>query len=104
VYRRAVCSKRAPQLPWTNAEPRTPLPAWRWRRQLGDVHSNAPRLILPSLGLDWDDDGNAMRQSAAAMTRGATDAATMIKPMIVACTMTIGAIYQGRVEAPAREG
>jgi hypothetical protein len=62
-------------------------------RQLGNVHSNAPRLIRPSLDLDWDDDGNARRQSAAAMTRAATDAATMIKPMIVACTITIGAIY-----------
>ena len=72
----------------------TPARERRKRRlQLGDVHSNAPRLILPSLDLDWDDDGNARRQSAAAMTRAATDAATTIEPMIVACTMTIGAIY-----------
>jgi hypothetical protein len=35
------------------------------------------------------------------MTRAATDAATMIKPMIVACTMTIRAICNEEAEAPA---
>ena len=38
------------------------------------------------------------------MTRAATDAATMIKPMIVASTMTIRAICEEAVDAPAREG
>jgi hypothetical protein len=35
------------------------------------------------------------------MTRAATDAATTIKPMIVACTMTIRAICNEEAEAPA---
>ena len=38
---------------------------------------------------------------ALAMTRAATDAATMIKPMIVARTMTIRAICNEEAEAPA---
>ena len=35
------------------------------------------------------------------MTRAATNAATMIKLMIVACTMTIRTIWNEEAEAPA---
>jgi hypothetical protein len=35
------------------------------------------------------------------MTRAATNAATIIKPMIVACTMTFRAICNEEAEAPA---
>jgi hypothetical protein len=67
------------------------------KRRTHHREDDAPRLILTGLHLDLfcDDDGNARRQSATAMTRAVTNAAATTRLMIIVCRMSIRAICQG---------